>query len=105
MKIKFDQNLYLYHLNLNHLLIRLCILGVTFSIKGIAHVVFSLANWCPLTTDPSLEQIYIIVGAVAGVVVMLLVSTAVLNKYRKRDKVAAGHSKYNMCLNVMYSMS
>lgn len=65
----------------------------------------SLADWCPLTTDSSLEHIYIIVGAVVGVVVTLLVSTAVLIKYRKRDKVAAGHSKYSTCLNIMYSMS
>lgn len=62
---------------------------------------FSLANWRPLPTDPSLERTYIIVGAVVGVVVVLLVLAAVLIACRKRDKVEGSHSQYSMCLIII----
>lgn len=47
-----------------------------------------LANWYPLTTDPSPDQPYIIIGAVVGMVVVLVIIAAVFIKYRKRVKEA-----------------
>ncbi|XP_038582494.1 uncharacterized protein LOC119908717 isoform X2 [Micropterus salmoides] len=46
------------------------------------------ADYTPVFTDPSPDQPYIIIGAVVGMVVVLVIIAAVFIKYRKRVKEA-----------------
>lgn len=75
--------------NPNHLLISSCVLSSLVLTPGLAP-----------------EQTYSILGVAVLAVVVLLVTTAVLIRYKKRHKDAAAHSTDGRNLiNLTYSMS